>query len=162
MNMRSSESGFSLLELIIVLTLSSIIAIVTSRIIYSQMDSVNTSMNGINASTQARVALERMARDLRNVASSASLLSTSTANKIDFVDSSGNSISYSLSGSTLLRNSDVLADNIQSLTFNYYDKSGTIINPPPTTSTVYIKMTVVVSFKSSSITMTTGVFMRNA
>ncbi len=156
------QSGFTIVELVLLIALSSIVAVICSRILSSQLNAIQVSTNIINADTQARVALDRMTRELRNVASAGSLSATSTSKQITFVDSNNNTITYSLSGTSLLRNSDVLADNIQNLTFTYYDKSGAAISPPPTNATVYITISLVVKLQSSNFTVTTTVFMRNA
>ena len=80
---------------------------------------------------QARVALERMSRELRSVRAPADLIITS-ANDITFTDVDGNSTRFcmgtvgSCPGATgeLTRNSQPLATGISALTFSFLTKTG--------------------------------------
>lgn len=156
------HQGFTLIELLLVIVVTGIVSVIAGRIIMAEFSGIVTSTNSINATSQARIGFDRMTRELRSIASVNSLLSTSTATQIVFIDADNNTITYSRSGSTLLRNSDVLADGIQNLSFIYYDKNGAIITPPPTTSTAYVKITITFTVQSSTFTATTTVFIRNA
>ncbi len=55
----------------------------------------------------------------------------------------GEQITYSLSGTTLLRNGDPLADNVQALTLTYFDANGAAVTGSPTNiRVVHIKLVV--------------------
>src|SRR5690606_25189112 len=116
--------GFTLIELIAVIVLSGLIAVMVSKVISAQLNSVYNATTILNADAQLRVALARITRDLTNIDSITHLSPSSTTNSLVFVDNNNLTITYSLSGSSLMRNSDILADGMQSLTFTYYDKSG--------------------------------------
>jgi hypothetical protein len=68
---------------------------------------------------QGRTALIRMEREMRQVKDKNSI-STASATQFQFTDINDNSINFYLSGNNLMRNSDILAVNVQSLKFCYY------------------------------------------
>lgn len=69
---------------------------------------------------QSRIAALRLARDLRTVRSaSAADLVISPADQITFVNVDGDTLSYTLSGTTLMRNGQPLADGVTALAFSY-------------------------------------------
>ncbi|MCX5710063.1 MAG: hypothetical protein NT088_04980 [Candidatus Omnitrophica bacterium] len=82
-----------------------------------------------NAVSCAVVAMNRMSRDIRRLKNDASV-TTANGTTFAFTDTNNNAISYSKSGTVLMRNSDGLADNISSLTFTYYDDNGLTIGSP--------------------------------
>ena len=90
-----------------------------------------TEMDG-----QARLALERMTRELRSVRAPADL-TLLPANRITFVDVDGNIISYCMgavapcpgAAGDLMRNNQPLASGISNLAFTYLDRAPT---PAPT------------------------------
>ena len=139
--------GFTLLELVIVVVITGIIAASSSTLLMQGFSGYFTGRDIINASEQGSVALERMTREIRLVASSASI-TTATASQFSFTDVNANTISYSLSGSQLIRTynsvSYPLADNIGGLTFTYYTSAGAV------TTTIanirYVVITLNISF----------------
>lgn len=156
------QFGYTMIEFIFVMVLVAIIVPVSVKIFASALNSILVAKNTTNADEEARVAMDYMVRELRNALSPSNISNTSGANSITFTDSSGNTITYSLSGSSLMRNSDVLADGISSLTFTYYDKNGAVITPPPTSATIYIQITLGVAVQTSSFSLTTTAYLRNA
>jgi prepilin-type N-terminal cleavage/methylation domain-containing protein len=116
------KSGFSLIELIVVILILSIVAAMGSRLIQAGFSDYFTNENVTNANTQARLAFERMTRDIHAIRSSADI-STATTSQLTFTDINGNSVSYQLTGTQLMRNNQVLADGINSLAFAYLDRN---------------------------------------
>lgn len=161
MIIKSKQKGFTLIELILVIVISSIVTVVVSRIIAAQLSSIYVSSTAVSTNAQTRLSMIRMTDEIGNIAHNG-LSTSSTANSLTFVDTDNNTITYSLAGNSLMRNSNVLADNIQSLTFTYYNKTGAVISPPPSTATVYIQITLVTIVPSSSSSITTTIFLRNA
>jgi prepilin-type N-terminal cleavage/methylation domain-containing protein len=155
--------GFTLIELVIVITILSIIAGFGSEIISQAFTGYFDSKYLIDADWQARVALERMQRDIREVRSPTDITTAAGSNLI-FVDTSGNTITYSLSGTTLNRRTNanavqVLADGIQSIAFTYFDRNGVI------TATLanirYITISLNITLNNTNYTVTTSVYGRN-
>lgn len=79
----------------------------------------------IVADSQARVALARMTRELRTVRSAtAGDLTIAPTSEITFKDLGGVSIRYYLSGTTLMRNTQPIADGVTGLSFSYVQRDG--------------------------------------
>jgi hypothetical protein len=115
-----------------------------------------------DADWQAKVALERMTRELRVVRSATSTdLAFPSASEIRFVDIDGSNACFYLSAGQLRRaentpaqacgttNMQVLADNITSLEFKYWDNTGTEVLPPAppalVTTVYYITISLTVT-----------------
>lgn len=122
---RQYYRGFSLVELVIVIVILSIIAAIGSKVIQAGFNSYFTNQNVTTANVQARLALERMTRDIHAINSSASI-TTASASQLVFTDVNGNAITYQLTGTQLMRNTQVLADGINTLTFSYLDRNAAV------------------------------------
>lgn len=120
-----SMRGVTLIEMVLVIVILGIIAALSSSLLSGGLNAYFTERDISNAQWQGRLALERLTRDLRTVRSAtAGDLVISPANQITFVDTSGTTVSYSLSGTTLLRNGQPLADGISGLSFTYIARDG--------------------------------------
>ena len=82
---------------------------------------VNPSMT---ASYQARLCAGRMQADIRDLTDTATV-SSMTSTAFTFGDSGGNTVAYSLSGTDLQRNGDLIAQGVTALTFTYWKSDGT-------------------------------------
>ena len=99
---------------------------------------------------QARVALERITRELRSVRAPTDITVTPT-NEITFVDVGGNSIRYCMGTigtcpgavGELTRNTQPLASGVSNLTFSYLDRTGVA------TATPALVFYIVVSFTAT-------------
>src|SRR5437868_1186657 len=114
----NKQQGFSLIELVMVIILLGIIAVVISKMYATTLTAAQTEQNVTDALSQGRIGIERMARDMR-VVRSAGDISVMTSGEFSFTDMGGNSIDYKLTGSSLMRNSQALADGVNTLTFSY-------------------------------------------
>ncbi len=152
------KNGFTYIELIISIVLIGIIAAIASELLAQGLNAFLTTQNITDANWQGQLAMERMIRDIRDIRS-ASDVSTNTATSLTFVDMLGNSIAYSLSGSNLMRNSDVLARGVSALAFTYYDNNGAVAGSTATLH--YIKIGLTVSQNNTNYTLTTTAFLRD-
>lgn len=116
-------AGFSLVEMIVVIVLLGILAALGSQMLGKTVESFAFSRDVTRGDWQARVALERLTRDLRMVRAPANLTIV-PATAITFSDTDGNNVIYSLSGSSLMRNTQPLADGIGNLAFTYLRSDG--------------------------------------
>lgn len=123
------QRGFTLAELLVV---TAVIVLLMAGVFAVQQGGQQAYLLGSNrVETQqnARVALDLISRELR---SASSITSVSGGTDITFVDQCGNSVRYSLSGTTLNRTGSMYPDcsngtitrpligGVQSLTMTYY------------------------------------------
>lgn len=156
-NFKHKQRGFTLLEIIIVVSLLALMSLAVSRFYSNSLIASQTTQNTTDALWQGRLALARMVIDFRSI-QSANAITVNTTNRLVFTDINGTSYDYQLSGTNLLCNSQVLARGVNSLTFSYYDKTGSV------TSTVsnirYIKISLTVTKNNTNFTITTSVYLR--
>lgn len=122
---KGNTQGFTLIELIIVIVITGIIIAGSSSLLLNGVNAYIAGKADINASWQANVAIERMTRDLRAISSAANII-TAASNEFAIRDINGTTIDYKVVNSQLLRNTQVLANNVQSVAFTYYDANGTV------------------------------------
>jgi len=120
---RQCESGFTLIEFVLVIVLFGIVAAVGSKMLAEGFRAYFAGRDLIDAQWQGRVALERMTRDIRAARSNADISIWSAA-QLTFTRLSGASISYQLAGISLMRNTQVLADGVAGLAFSYQASDG--------------------------------------
>lgn len=154
----SRTAGFTLLELIIVIVIIGIITVPVGRMISSGFEAYLTGKNISEADWQGQLGLERMVRDIREIRSSGSI-TTASSTQLIFTNFSGSSVTYQLTGSNLMRNSQVLAHGIQTLTFSYFDQNGaSTLNIP---SIRFVTVTINVTQSNANFSITTSLFPRN-
>jgi len=138
-------SGMTLVEMIIVIVIVGAIFAVGSLVLGRAFESYDLTQKSTDVDWQGRVALERMARELRDLRAANTsdvLIPASSTNPFRFRDAEGNRICYFLNGSNLMREQDtstaavsgmtcavassqVLADNVTGLDFFCYRNDGT-------------------------------------
>ena len=163
MTIKPRHQGFTLIEMVIVIIIFLILVSIATTVLVQEFQIFNSGKSLINADWQIRIALDRMVRDIRGATS----INTATTNTLTFHyvdDNSGTNTSYSLSNSKLLYSksdgtSSVLADNIQALTFQYYDSNGTNLGNTPVISSIrYITITI---GHNTGFNSTTAVYLWN-
>ena len=157
------QRGFTLVELVIVIMITGILVVIGSRILTAGYNSYLASRYLIAADAQARVALERIQRDVRAIRSPSDI-TTASSSQLVFVNTSGNTITYSLSGTSLKRQtnantSQILADGIQSLTLSYFDLNGAATAILANIRYITISLNVVLN--NTNFTASTSVYPRN-
>ena len=150
--MRYQQKGFTFIELILVVILLGIISVVIGRILLEGYRTFLTSQSILETDWQGWMALERMVNDIHTIRSAADL-STIQTNQLTFVNTNGNTIQYQLSGSSLMRNSFILASGIQSLNFSYLDANGTTTAIP--SAVRYISLSLRVAHDQLTQTVST-------
>ncbi len=156
--MKYLKSGFTLIELVIVIVLISIIALIAAPMLYEGVNATHINYTLTEQAGQGNQATIQMTRDLYNLWNVNAL--TLSANAISFTDSRNTTISYQLSNGNLLRNNIILAEHATQLDFTYYDVTGTVTN---TASSVrYIAFSFVLNNQTMSQTLGGFVYLRNA
>ena len=115
------QRGFTLAELMVVMALT---GLVLAGVFAIQQEGTNSYLMGagrVETQQNARVALEQMVRELR---SAESITAIGSATDVTFVDVTGTTVRYQLSGTTLNRTAagvgGVLIGGVQSLSLTYY------------------------------------------
>jgi prepilin-type N-terminal cleavage/methylation domain-containing protein len=132
--------GFTLIELVMVMVLFGIVAAVAAPVVSSGFQAYFTGRDIAEVDWQARVAIERMTRELRAMRAPADLVITA-ADDIAFVDVEGTLIRYCMAGGgcagaagDLMRNGQPLASGISGLDFSFLTRTA---SPTATAAQVY-------------------------
>jgi prepilin-type N-terminal cleavage/methylation domain-containing protein len=153
--MMKKTKGFTLVEFLMVTVLIGILFSMGANILSEGFNSYQKSSSILSADAQGTLAMYRLVKELRTTAA----ISSATSTALTITDSSNTSITYQKSGSSLLRNSQILADNVNSLTFTYYDDNGAVT---ATTSSIrYIKITLNLINQGTNLTFLASVNLRN-
>jgi len=126
--------GFTLIEMIAVIVVTGAIFALGGIMLGRSFESYKLSREVSDVGWQGRIALERMARDLREIRShTATDITTWSSSAIDFYNTAGNRVRFYQSGSQVLYSADggatsqPLADNLKTpngLFFDYYGSDG--------------------------------------
>lgn len=149
------SKGFTLIEMIMVITISGIIVAGSGLLLMQGVKEYLIGKTNIDASWQASMAIERMTRDLR----AASVITTATSSGLVITDIYGNTSAYTLAGTQLLCNAQVLAGNVQSIAFTYYDANGNIT--VDTNAMRYIGISLNIIYTASTSNFSTKVALWN-
>lgn len=123
------KNGFTLIEMVLVITVVGVLAGAAAVAFDPVLDSWVLGQSRGQMSDTLGVALNRMAQEISQLRDAQSLTIASDSD-IQFTDVNNNVIRYRLNGSQLLRNADVMARNVQSLTFSYWDVNNAVLAAP--------------------------------
>jgi prepilin-type N-terminal cleavage/methylation domain-containing protein len=161
--LRRRDRGFTLIEMVAVIVLAGLIFSFGGALVGNVFSGYSLRRDATDAGWQARVALERLARGLRAVRSAtATDLDIGSAAQVRFVDTDGNGVCFyrDAPANRVMRSvqaptgvpgapcsgGQVLADNVTSVTFSYWNDSGIEIAPGGPVAGVYyvtVDLTVV-------------------
>jgi prepilin-type N-terminal cleavage/methylation domain-containing protein len=143
---RRRSPGWTLIEVVVALAVVGIIAAIGGRLIAGLFDSYFAARDITNSDAQARVAFERMTRELRLVRSTAATdLDPASTAQFRFIDADGNGVCYYRNAATnqLMRSADgpstacgttsaqPLSDFVTGLLFAYYVTDGRTTTATP-------------------------------
>jgi len=149
-----NKKGFSLIELMVVVVVLSLIILGLVVFFTGGARSWISGQNQLSAQRNARQAMDRMVREIREGSDIASVSnSTSITINFDYLDSKKNPVTFNLpvSSTTIYRNGTPLISNVKKLEFTYF-----------TESKVHIELEVDVDDDGKpDITLNTDVNLRN-
>jgi prepilin-type N-terminal cleavage/methylation domain-containing protein len=130
-NLRSH--GFTLIEIVITIVITAIFASLAANIIMSGVKSYSAEESRSNVHYQTRMAVERMAREIRTIRSATVAdIGTMTTTTLLYTNISGSQMGFRLNAGNIERTENngtnwyTLATNITSPTiFTYFDNTGT-------------------------------------
>ena len=148
------QLGFTLVELVVVIVVLGIIASMGAVVLRDGMLGYLRGREITSADWQGRLALERITRELRDVAPSSggtvNIANTScNSSTFAFSDIEAAPISYTQSTTTLLRNGQPLADNVTGLRFYCLQNDGQTYSTIPS-AVYYITVSMIVSTENTS------------
>ena len=149
--LKINRKGFSLIEMMVALGILSLIIIGLVTFFSGGTRAWVTGQYQLEAQRNARLAMDRMVREIRE-GTSIDEISSNTTIKINYLASFGKSpVTYSLSDTTINRNGNPLIHDVKTLNFTYTDASK-----------VHILLEVDVdNDESPDITLNTDVDLRN-
>lgn len=136
-----NKKGLSLIELMVVIAILSLIILGLVTFFTGGVRSWITGQNQLSAQRNARQAMDRMVREIREASN---IIDSSTSSKINFNTPWSTNLIYSWSGNKwdpILEGTNPLINNVQSVTFTYFDNSGNSI-VPENASKVHIDLEV--------------------
>jgi prepilin-type N-terminal cleavage/methylation domain-containing protein len=150
--MRRAE-GFSLVELILVIVILGILAVFVGPVLFNAIEAYERTQTSGQTHAKVRYALERMSREIREVARGATdvrtlQISTMTENTLAFVNTQGRTIVFSRTGNTLAMTyttlTGVLVDQIGSFSFAYFQPDATAV-AGTSSSLAFVQISLAVS-----------------
>ena len=149
--------GFTLVEVVAAIVLFGIVAAMTARVLSQGFQSFIMGRNLAETDWQARVALERMTRELRIIRAPADIIMTSGSD-LTFTDLDGNAIRFCMgavgtcpgAAGDLTRNTQALATGVSGLAFSYLTRTGAATATPAQVYYVVIAFTATQGSMSKS------------
>ena len=136
-----NKKGFSLIEMVIVITIVGILATITAILVQeaSKVYSLITIREGLVS--DGEFAMERMIKEIRQVEDAMSLY-VIEPQRIRFEDAHHRVVEFYLLGESLMRNKNELLSGVRSLNFTYLDQHGNITRVPGAVKRIKIDMRV--------------------
>ena len=118
------RKSLTLVELVLSIMLMSVLVGWFGTIMIQVTENLRIIESRQDVTMQAKIALDWMVNDIREVEVAGADLSidSATATQISFTSITGEAIVYELSGTQLLRNNNILCENVTELSFEYRDQ----------------------------------------
>ena len=154
-NIFGNKKGFSLIEMMVVVVILGLVVLALVTFFTGGTISWVAGQSQLKAQREARQAIDRMVREIRE-GNSIESGSNATSITINYLASFGkSSVTYSLLDTTINRNGNPLINNVKTLIFSYSDT-------PPDSSKVHILLEVDVDNDNNpDIILNTDVNLRN-
>lgn len=123
------RKGVTLIELVVAIVITGILAGLGGMLVRQVVDSWNTVSSRSEAAAQMNIALGRMSRQIRSIKDPVSVF-IAASDSFKFRRNDGLNITYNVSGSDLLENGVVLSGSVKRLNFTYYNATGAVLPAP--------------------------------
>jgi|GEM_PF-1730044 prepilin-type N-terminal cleavage/methylation domain-containing protein len=121
--------GFTLVELITVMALVAVFSLVLGRLLLSGVDAFQFATSRKEALREARIALNAVSRELRQIRNTSSILQAGQRS-VTFVTIDNEEVTLTLVGELLLRNDVPVARHVSSFRLEYFDQDGHLLSTP--------------------------------
>jgi prepilin-type N-terminal cleavage/methylation domain-containing protein len=127
------KRGFTLIELVVTIVILGIVMGIGAEIIVNVLDSWNISTFRKHMLFDARMSVNRMTHELRQFnKKSLTLINPNCIEGYIYINPDTTQLlKFYFNGTNLMRDSNILASNVQSLHFTYWDANGTSTDDPP-------------------------------
>jgi len=126
-------SGFTIIELVVTITVLAAMGWMGVSAMLSGVDAWTDFNYKKDLLTDARMAVDRMAREIRMVKDLTAII-TAGPQQLSFTDTNGKVISFTLDSGMIERSEDSVTNgllaNVTDLSFTYYDSSDSVIAEP--------------------------------
>lgn len=124
MNMKPPVKGFTLVELIVVITITAIVSSIIALILNSSLRDYVKASELTNITIEANLAMNRLASELSEAAS----FSVINTTNISFTKTNNDTVTYQVSGNELQRRENggtfyPLSNHLSNLSLRYYNNS---------------------------------------
>lgn len=170
---RLAENGFTLMEMVITLTLIAILAGIAVPFMGNAAQAYNSTTNGLQTVDKLHYASERLVRELREIRHNGvnydiTTSVTTAGSNIRFRKSDLEWVNIKTNAPNLTMNYEALAtgthftlsDGLTSITFDYFQSDGTSI-PTGSGNVAYIEFELVLNNNSVNYSQRTRVALRN-
>ncbi|MBI2067757.1 MAG: prepilin-type N-terminal cleavage/methylation domain-containing protein [Deltaproteobacteria bacterium] len=153
---RINSKGFTLVELVLAMTLITIVVAVSGFLMGRGVDAYRLVTSRTETVHQARTALVRMQKELERLRE----VTHAAPDRIAFRDPNMVETDFRLEGGRLYRGNDILAEDITRLTFTYYRDNGNETEAAPQVRRIHLEL-VTESVEAGRLSLRTDVFPRN-
>lgn len=169
------NKGFTIIELIIVIVIAGIISGILGMLILQVIDVYSFVTVREDVLSEAELAMERMMREIRQIQKAAQAIEViyiADSAEFQFVDVDDNIIGFKKDSSTVhrmkfsepgvLQHNDLLADDITSLAFTYWDEDSNELSSPVDIEKIKrIEISIVMERQDQEVRIDTQVYPRN-
>lgn len=153
--------GFTLIEIIIVMTLTSIVAGIGATILIAGFNAYRTNQVMIPIATKANIAMNNMIREFKSALAVNSVGSSS----LSIVNHNGNNVSYLFSGNTISRTesgvgTQTLCNAVTAFSLGYYNSNYSVTASPGQVR--YISISLTINHNGTNYSLMSGTVVRKS
>lgn len=161
------SNGFTLIEIIMTIVLVSILSALAAMIILQGVKMYSAEQSRSDVHYQARLAMERMAREIRLIRSCPAIVGPANPSAtLSFTDINGTAVAFTVAAGNLSRGGNLLASGITSAQpFSFLNRLGnpsvTCVDPNPDLNIWFVQLDMTSKQLSETLQMQTRVHPRN-
>jgi prepilin-type N-terminal cleavage/methylation domain-containing protein len=161
-----NSRGFTLIEIVITIVLISILSGIAALIILQGINTYTGEQSRSDVHYQARIAMERMAREIRLIRSQGADITSLLPADLRFIDINGSAVGFNWVAATQTVNrwngagNDMLAAGVTAFTFTYYQQDG-VTTPATSANLGFVQIDMTAQQGAETLQLRSRVFPRN-